>query len=81
MVGILAGAGRDSIVYYVTHWPVVTLGVHGLSRLGLRDGFIATQILVGLGLMASRVMVLLRHRFSLASALYSLPARGRRQTA
>jgi uncharacterized membrane protein YcfT len=33
----LAAMGRDSIVWYTTHWIVVTLGVHVLARLGLQS--------------------------------------------
>lgn len=77
-VPISVTVGRDSIVYYVTHWPVVTATAHLLARTGVTNGSVATLIMVASGLGVSAGMVWLRHRSRLVAGLYAFP---RRQTA
>ncbi|OII23726.1 acyltransferase [Frigoribacterium sp. MCBA15_019] len=74
----LSAMGRDSIVYYTTHWIVVTLGVHVLGALGLHQGTLMIVLLLVAGLAAPWVMVRLSRRSRLVAGLYAWPAR--RQT-
>lgn len=77
----LAAMGRDSIVYYTTHWIVVTLSVHILGRVGLDQGTLMVIVLLVLGLAVPWAMAWLSHRSRIVSALYSWPARRQRTIA
>lgn len=70
---LLSGAGRDSIVYYLTHWPIIALGAHAVRRAGVTNGALAVIILVALGFAVSAVAAWLRHRSSLVALLYAWP--------
>lgn len=70
----LAGVGRESIVYYLTHWPVITVLVHLLARSGLASASLALAALVGLSLAVCLLAVRLRERSQLVGWLYAWPA-------
>ncbi|ROS52184.1 acyltransferase [Frigoribacterium sp. PhB118] len=71
----LSAMGRDSIVYYTTHWIVVTLGVHALGLIGLHQGTLMIVALLTAGLTAPWVMARLSRRSRLVAGLYAWPAR------
>ncbi|RKR75241.1 acyltransferase family protein [Frondihabitans australicus] len=73
--GWLSAIGRDSIVYYTTHWIVVTAAVHVLDRLHVRNGSVLVVALMVLGVAVPGVMVLLRRRSRIVAALYAWPKR------
>lgn len=69
----IAAIGRSSIVYYTTHWIVVTVFVHVLDRLHVTNGSVLVVILMALGLAVPAVMQALRTRSRIVSALYVWP--------
>jgi peptidoglycan/LPS O-acetylase OafA/YrhL len=71
----LSAVGRDSVVYYTTHWIVVTLGVHALGLVGLHQGTLMIVVLLTAGLAAPWVMVRLSRRSRLVAGLYAWPSR------
>lgn len=75
----LQGLGRQSIVYYVTHWVVVALTANALAVLGRRVGLlsdpvVATAAMVAAALLVCAVAVRVRGT-RWGSLLYALPAR------
>jgi len=71
----LTAMGRDSIVYYTTHWIVVTLGVHALGLVGLHQGTLMIVTLLVAGLAAPWLMVRLSRRSRVVAGLYAWPVR------
>jgi uncharacterized membrane protein YcfT len=71
----IASIGRDSIVYYTTHWIVVTAGIHLAGRLRVEGGTVLTLGLLVLGVGVSYLLVLLKRRYWLFGALYVFPSR------
>lgn len=67
----IAAVGRDSIVYYLTHWPVVTVLVHLVDRIGISQSWLALLVLMAGGLGASAVAHWLRTRVTLVGWLYA----------
>lgn len=70
----VASIGRDSIVYYTTHWIVVTAGIHLAGRIHVENGTVLTFGLLVLGVGVSYLLVVLKRRFWLVSAFYVWPA-------
>lgn len=69
-----AKVGRDSLVYYVTHWPVVAATAHLLALLHPENGAVEAAIMMTAGLAVSASMVWLRHRWWPAATLYTWPS-------
>lgn len=56
----LTAVGRQSIVYYVSHYLVITLSFHILVRLGLTNPLALFVLTASIALLAGYVLVLLR---------------------
>jgi fucose 4-O-acetylase-like acetyltransferase len=72
----LAAIGRNSIVFYTTHWIVVTVCVHVLVLLAAVNGEVLVVVPMALGLAVPALMEVLRRRWWLISLLYAWPQRG-----
>lgn len=70
---IFAGVGRDSLIYYVTHWPIVTAGVHIANKLGVDNWWILFLALTTSGLLVPFGVVILKRRYPVVDALYAWP--------
>nr|WP_276610553.1 acyltransferase family protein [Kineococcus siccus] len=67
-----AALGRDSIVYYTTHWVAVAVTANVLALAGVRRAVLATALLVLVGLLVPAVAV--RYRaVPVVGLLYALP--------
>lgn len=75
VVRLFAGVGRDSLVYYLTHWVVVAATAHVLATLNMTDGLGDVVTMVAGGLLVSFVAAQLQRRFASVSWLYQWPAR------
>lgn len=75
LVQLFAAMGRESLVYYLTHWVVVAATAHVLTRLGIRDGLVDVVIMVAAGLLVSFIASRLQQRFVALSWLYQWQAR------
>jgi uncharacterized membrane protein YcfT len=73
--GLLARGGRNSLTYYLTHWPVVTVGIHLIGRSPITNPVVVTLLLMAGGLGSSAVAVLLRSRWAPFDRLYVLNGR------
>lgn len=72
---VFSKIGRESIVYYLTHWPVVAAAAHLLHRAQIHNGTAAVLILIAAGLGVSFVAALARRRSRVVSFLYAWPRR------
>jgi len=82
-VGVLSplqSMGRNSLVYYVTHWIAVTACVNVVDRTDVKSPSVVIVLLITAGLGASWTMVLLSKRLAPIRALYVFPDLGRRPT-
>lgn len=70
---VLAGLGRSSIVYYVTHWIVVGIVAHVLFWLSVRDPVVAVPVMMVVALGTCAALVALRTRVPVIAALYAWP--------
>jgi uncharacterized membrane protein YcfT len=70
----LSAMGRDSIVWYTTHWIVVTLGVHLLARLGVESPTGAIVLLAAGGLAVPWAAAVLARRSRIVGSLYAWPS-------
>ena len=71
--GRVADIGKDSLIYYVSHWIAVTAGVHAAHILHIENGTVLTFALLAAGLGVSWAMVRLSRRFWIFAALYAWP--------
>ncbi|GGC88164.1 hypothetical protein GCM10011512_13880 [Tersicoccus solisilvae] len=71
---VLTAIGRDSLIYYVTHWVLVTLAAHLVGRVPGVEPTVAVLVLLAAGLAGSWVMTRAARRFALVDALYTWPA-------
>ncbi|WP_246957688.1 acyltransferase [Brachybacterium sp. Marseille-Q7125] len=70
--------GRSSLVFYVSHYPVMALLAQAVSRSGIAlDGMGIVVVGFSLALIGGGVLVLLRRRVSPVDLLFELPRRGR----
>jgi uncharacterized membrane protein YcfT len=72
----LTSVGRDSLVYYVTHWPVVTIGVHLTDAVGLDNWLAVLGFLLCAGFAVPLLITVLRRRFPVIGLLYVWPKPG-----
>ena len=74
---LLAVVGRQSLVYYVSHFMIIILGYHVAIRSGLQlDGLPLTVLLVVLALLGGVLLVWLRSRL-LVNWLFEWPDRSK----
>jgi peptidoglycan/LPS O-acetylase OafA/YrhL len=66
-------AGEQSVVFYVTHWPVLMLVFFASQRLGIRDPFALASLLVVASVIAGAVFVWARKNVPLAVWLFEIP--------
>lgn len=71
--GLLAGAGRNSIVFYVSHWSVMLVTFHLLHRGGVKNPWILLAVVLAAGLGSGFVMAWARKRWAVAAWLYQWP--------
>lgn len=61
---ILIAMGRQSVVYYVVHYLVVTLSFHILTRLGLTNSLALFFLITAIALLAGYILVRLRRSYA-----------------
>jgi fucose 4-O-acetylase-like acetyltransferase len=76
---LLSYVGRNSIVFYVTHWAVVLVVYHLAYRAGLHSPWLLFVAVFGCGLASGFIMDALRKRLAFVDALYQLPSARRNQ--
>ena len=73
--GALAYIGRDSIVFYVTHFTVIWAVAWGLQQAGMTSHWIMYSIAVVFAVSAGLALTWARHHSRLADGLFQLPTR------
>lgn len=72
-VGRFLGAqGRRSIIFYVTHWPVLLVAYHVAIAIGLRNGLVMTLFNLAACVAAGFTAVWLTSRFRVLDYLFDL---------
>lgn len=73
VAGALTYAGRNSIVFYVSHYAVIYITVRALIALGFSHPAAICAIAMATALLAGWGLVVMRNRFALFRALFEAP--------
>lgn len=72
----LTRVGKESIVYYTSHWIAVAAAAHLLHRAGLSQPTIVLAILLTAGFGVGWIFCVLRRRVPLVGLLFEFPPAG-----
>lgn len=67
--------GRESIVYYLLHWPAQIIAFHALFAIGVDDVFVVFAVDLVVGLAAPVAVLRLRDRLPVTGYLFDLDLR------
>lgn len=69
----IRSAGEQSIVFYVTHWPVLMLVFYTATHAGITEPHVITALLIAASVAAGQGFVWLRNNLPAARWLFQLP--------